>query len=191
MHASIDAARWVVEQHNIEPGDIEQIKIGVNNFGYKLFGQPADAEITPRTVTDAQFSVAYVVAAVIVDGKVDLDSFTDEAIRRPEILQLLRKVETEIDADIDKESPRYPPIASPGRVVIKTKQGKAYEKVVTFAKGNPKNPMTKEELTAKFYHCASHAAMALPKKNLDRVVEMVDNLEELKDIREITALLVS
>lgn len=191
MHASIDAARAVVNKHNIGPSDIEEITVGVNKTGYDYFGKPVDTKIRPKTATDAQFSMAYVVAASIVDGKLDLDSFTDEAIKRPDVLQLTPKIKTVVDPDIERESPRYPPSASPGRVVIKTKDGKAYEKRVDYAKGNPKNPMTKQELRDKFYHCAAYAARPLPKENLDNVVSLVDKLEEVEDVTKIIPLLVS
>jgi 2-methylcitrate dehydratase PrpD len=188
LHASIDAARAVVKKHNLGPSDIEYIKVAVNKYGYELFGKPI--KTTLKNITDAQFSAAYVVAAVIVDGKLDLDNFTDEAIRRPDILQLARKIRTEIDPDIERRTPRYPPIASPGHLVIKAKDGKIYEEQVDFAKGNPKNPMTIEELRNKFFHCASYSARPLPRENLDKVVSLVDRLEEIEDVTEIMTLLI-
>jgi len=182
MHAAIDAAREAVSRNKIRTKEIKEIKVGVSKSLYERFGALNDQRVKPTTITDAQFSLPYVVVAVIVDGKLDLDSFTDKAIKRNDVLQLMKKVKTEIDPDIEKASPRYPPVPSPARVVIKTKNGKTYEKRVDFAKGSPKNPMTAEELRAKFYYCASYAARPLPKENLRKAVRLVEKLEAVDDV---------
>jgi 2-methylcitrate dehydratase PrpD len=56
-----------------------------------------------------------------------------------------------------------------------------------FGKGSPANPMSDEELAGKFRECATWGK--LPKANADKVVEMVFNLEQLKNIRSLTRLL--
>ena len=95
-----------------------------------------------------------------------------------------------IDPDIDRDSPRYPSVASPGRVRITTRNGNVYETRVDVAKGNPRNPMTIEEIKDKFYHCASHASEPVPKKNLDEVIDRILRLEQVEDVSTLPRLLV-
>jgi len=188
MHPSVTCAIALVKEHNISPNDIEEIKIGINSKAHSLLCKPIELKTKPRTVIDAQFSAPYIVVTAIVDGKVDLSHFTEEAIKRPEILQLLQRVKAEVDPDIDRESPRFPPLPSPSHLRIKTKDGKVYEKRVDIAKGNPKNPMTRQELRDKFYYCAGYSARPLAKDRLDKVVELVDKLEEVDDVSQVIQL---
>jgi 2-methylcitrate dehydratase len=67
--------------------------------------------------------------------------------------------------------------------------GKVYSKRVDIAKGHPKNPMTKEEFLGKFRDCAGHTVKELPRENIERVIEMVMNLEEIDDTNRIVKLL--
>ena len=56
-----------------------------------------------------------------------------------------------------------------------------------FGKGSPANPMSYDEVADKFRECAAYSRW--PKKKAEQVVEMVRNLEELRNVRELTALL--
>lgn len=190
-HPMIDACLALVKEHNISPNDIEGVKVWVSNWAYTVFGEPTKVRMRPKAVCDAVFSGRYIAACAILDRKVDLSSFTDEAIKRPNVLQFMHRVDIEVDPDIGRGMAGYPPRVTPTRVAIRVEGGKVYEKQVDVAKGNPLNPMTKEELKDKFYHCASYSARPLPKENLDRVVSLIDRLEEVEDVSEVIALLVS
>jgi 2-methylcitrate dehydratase PrpD len=56
-----------------------------------------------------------------------------------------------------------------------------------FGKGSPANPMTYDEVADKFRECAAYSRW--PKKNADQVVELVRHLEDVKNVREVLALL--
>jgi 2-methylcitrate dehydratase PrpD len=60
-------------------------------------------------------------------------------------------------------------------------------KVVWNGRGGPENPMTQEELTAKFKCLAGEI---LSDKRMDEIIHTIYNLEQLDDISELTALLV-
>ncbi len=47
----------------------------------------------PRSGLDGKFSFQYTVATALLDGLVDLDSFTDDAVRRPALQELMASVE--------------------------------------------------------------------------------------------------
>jgi 2-methylcitrate dehydratase PrpD len=68
------------------------------------------------------------------------------------------------------------------------KDGRVIKGSADFGKGSPANPMTYEEVADKFHGCCDFAKW--PKEKADRIVEMVRNLEQLADVRELTALLV-
>ncbi len=41
----------------------------------------------------------------------------------------------------------------------------------------------------KFSDCVSYAARPIPRKNIDRIVELVQGLEQVEDVRDIVQLL--
>jgi len=190
-HNIIDICFDLDKEYNINPDDIEEMTIKVNNNGFRLFGQPTDAKIKPSTICDALFSGRYVAACALIDKKVDLSCFTKDALKRPQVVQLTEKIKMEADPELDKEVAGYPPKVTPAHVTIKLKGGKVYERKQTVAKGNPQKPMTLEELRAKFYHCADYTAKPLPKANLDKAVKLIGRLEEVDDVGEIMRLLVA
>ena len=69
------------------------------------------------------------------------------------------------------------------------KNGKRYSKRVDFSLGNPRNPMTMEDIIKKFKDCASYSAKPLSQQNIERVIEMVGKLEEVDDVSQIISLL--
>ena len=74
-------------------------------------------------------------------------------------------------------------------VDIRVKDGKQYSKTVYYTKGHPKNPMTFEEVVAKFRRCLAFSARPFPEANAERINELVSGLERLDDVSEITRLM--
>jgi 2-methylcitrate dehydratase PrpD len=56
-----------------------------------------------------------------------------------------------------------------------------------FGKGSPANPMSDDELAAKFRECAAWGK--LPRASAEKVIDMVFDLDKLKSIRHLTRLL--
>lgn len=69
------------------------------------------------------------------------------------------------------------------------KDGAVYNIVREKPKGGPDNPLTFDEVTAKFRGCMGSADRKIPAENADKIIELVKNLETLEDSRELTALL--
>ena len=67
--------------------------------------------------------------------------------------------------------------------------GQIYSERVDDRKGSPENPMTKNELIAKFKDCISHGRKTFSEKTADQVIEYVDKLEEIDDVSMLVELL--
>ena len=181
-HGAIDAALSAVREYDIAADDVEEVSITVGTMAYGVVCDPIDIKQKPESPVNAQFSAPYTVAAAIVGRKLNLDDFTDEAIKRTQILQLTKKVKTTMDSEMD---------FSAAKVEIKMKSGKEYSKRVDIAKGRPDNPMTTEEFNSKFWDCVGHAVKPLPRVNIEKVIELVNGLEDVNDVSSIMKLLVA
>jgi 2-methylcitrate dehydratase len=66
--------------------------------------------------------------------------------------------------------------------MVKLKDGREYSHRVDTPKGDPKNPMTDEEILTKFKDCASLAPVPL---EVERLLELIHKIESLDDITEL------
>lgn len=187
LNTAIDATLPLVSEHAITPDQVASITVGVNPFDYHNFCQPAEVKNNPRTVVDAQFSISYAVAAAIVDRKVGIDTFTEAAIKRPEVLEMTKKITCVIYPDIEQAAAST--VSPPVKVEIRTRDGRVYSKRVDVAKGHPRNPMTTEEFLGKFRYCAGYSVRALPTQNIERAIETAMNLEKVDDASRLAQLL--
>jgi len=129
-----------------------------------------------------KFSIDYVLAAMLLDGRVDLDSFSDEYCNSPRMRAALDKVQVNAHhewAD-DAASRRNAP------VTISMKDGRKLVNVVEKVRGSPGNPMTRDEFLGKYRGCASRV---LNGERLERSISALENLEKVATVRELMDVL--
>ena len=71
---------------------------------------------------------------------------------------------------------------------IKTKNGKKFSKEIQFPRGNPRNPVAMDEVIAKFHKCVNYSIRPFPKENIDKIVDLLYNLEQLEEVTKLTQL---
>ena len=99
------------------------------------------------SVVHAQFNAAYTFARALTDARVDLRSFQKPAISDPAIVALAAKVRAVDDPAID------PTAIEPARVTVTLNDGRVVEVKSDTVKGSPQEPMSEDELLAKFRDC--------------------------------------
>lgn len=177
-HSSIDAALDLVKKNNIKPMDIEKI-IVLNSSVVK---QQCGFEYKPVSSLQAQMSLQYIIAVSIIDGKALVDQFSESRIADPAILELAKKVSTEVDPEIDQIYPKK----WPGKVEMILKDKKRYTSYVDGPKGSPENPIGIDEVMVKFTELAKNVKK---ESEIARIVEAIKNLEKLSNIKNLTELL--
>ncbi len=68
------------------------------------------------------------------------------------------------------------------------KTGERFSRRVDYCKGDPKNPMSDEEIKNKFRRLAQRK---MSSKRVEEIIAAVERIEELKDMRELARLLAS
>lgn len=106
--------------------------------------EPIELKRRPPTAYAAKFSTPFGVALGLARGHADLGDFTDEAIADPELLRLCALVDFEIDPD----NPY--PAAYTGHVRIEYENGSVREADQGHMRGGSEEPLTREEIDAKF-----------------------------------------
>ncbi|MBI1988398.1 MAG: MmgE/PrpD family protein [Betaproteobacteria bacterium] len=168
IHLPLDATFMLLERERFAASDLETFTIRI---------QPGadDALIykEPRTGLEGKFSMEYALAAAILDGRATLSSFADEMVLRPEVRALMKRIRTE-----------YKP--EPGAEVLARTPHGEYRALATVVRGDPANPLSRDELLQKCYQCLEGI---LAKERIDRLVDTVERLEQLPDVRQLTDLL--
>jgi 2-methylcitrate dehydratase PrpD len=134
--------------------------------GWGIVCDPREKKYHPESIVDAQFSMPFGAAVALVCGAAGLDQFSAEQIRSPRVRQMMNKVVLVKDPLIEETFPRE----WPARVVIHLADGAAYEKFVRYPKGDPENPLTWEEMAAKF---RSLAGAVIPAEECDEIIAQV------------------
>ena len=132
-----------------------------------------------KTGLRGKFAINYVVALAFLDGKLEIDTFTDAKANQPEVQDALSKVQVIVDETIPEPGPYCP-------VTVELKNGTRFTYTARIAKGHPENPMTEEEVLEKF---RSNAKQVLSPQRSEAVIVKMRNLETVDNVKELVALL--
>jgi len=106
----------------------------------------------PRTGLEGKFSLEYGIAATLLDGRPGLDSFSDEAVRRPDAVRLGEAVETVATAGGEDL------LAGEVEIEVTLEDGERLSARLKLPPGAPDRPPTDEELRTKLELCAGGEA---------------------------------
>ena len=177
-HSAIDAVWQLKERYRIIPSEVEKVLVKTAK-GVKV---QCGFEYEPLSVVQAQMSLQYIVAVALLEGKVLLEQFGEDKMADPKILELAKRVEIVLDDEIEKVYPdRYA-----NKVEMILRSGERFETRVDFAKGSFENPMSFGQVVEKF---RSLAGKVINKDRMDPLIEKVESIEKLDDIRKLTRLL--
>jgi aconitate decarboxylase len=172
--------KLIMNKNNITAGMIDQITIRSTTVTY----HHTSWEYVPKGVTSAQMNMQYVVAITALEGDIFIDQFTEEKINDPKVIAYSRKVKVIADPDLDKLGPEFRHCII-GEV--KTKDGRVFTQQIATAKGSNKMPMTTEEVIKKYRILASKV---LNETQVESLYDQIQNLEKLKDVRDLATLLI-
>jgi 2-methylcitrate dehydratase PrpD len=169
-----DAALHLKHEHRINFADVAKIEVSIPPLRYQ---RHYHAEV--KTGLRGKFAINYVVAMCFLDGKLELATFTDEKVNQPIVQEALGKVQVICDETIP-EPGRYCP------VTVELKNGARHSYTAKIAKGDPRNPMTEDEVVEKF---RSNASLVISTKQADELAATVRNLEGVDDMKKVVSLL--
>ena len=181
-HQPISAALTVCRDHDIAYDQVAELLVETTTRGADILSDPS--KYNPETKETADHSLPYVIAAAVVDGHVLPESFSDAKLKDPHIREVLPKIKVVADPEIDDLFPRI----KRARVTITTTEGQSYTAQTDVAKGDPADPMSDEDIVAKF---RANSQGVLSSKRMDEVIEATWQLDKLSSVHEYMELLIS
>ena len=151
LHPAIEGALMIAKEqafdwHNVNAVIVDAYKLAV--FGHD------HQEITG--VNSAKMSIPYSVAVALIKGSANMEEFTEDAVADSDVLSLAQKVSVRENEELTKLCPGK-------RVSIVTiifSDGSQLKKRVDFPKGEPENPLSRQELESKFRSLAKSGGLS-------------------------------
>ncbi|CAN5386621.1 MmgE/PrpD family protein [soil metagenome] len=143
-HAPLTAMFKVVKDNNIKPSDVTEIKVEVIARAADILGDPH--KYRPDSKETADHSLPYCMAAGLMDGMVTPLQFLEERVKDKSLIPVMDMVKVVPNEEFESLFPKF----QPSRVTITTKDGKQFAARVDVPKGDPRDPMTEEEIAVKF-----------------------------------------
>ena len=179
-HTPISAVLDLVKTNDLHPEQVEKIQIRSLARAADILSDPSKYD--PHTKETADHSLPYVIAAALVERQVTPAQFTMAKILDLKIREQLRKVEVVADPEIENVFPALQRVI----VNINTTDGRSFSKRLDYPKGDPRNPLTDQDVEEKF---AALADGVLSNSAQKRVKEAVWNLERVGSVNELMALM--
>jgi 2-methylcitrate dehydratase PrpD len=140
LHATLDAAIGA----DVPAAQIDRVVVAVHPDAVDVVCEPRPEKVDPSSTYEAKFSLPWSVAAALVDGRVDVDTYRPPAFDRPELRALAGRI------DVAVTSMCVVAAEAPGRVRVVTRDGGCVDSSVDASVGTPARPLPDDLLAAKF-----------------------------------------
>ena len=172
IHNAIDCALEIRRQHAPALGDIRSIVVKRHPDWAHYHQNKA-----PRTYHEAQVSLPYSVAIALLEGKALLKQYTNRKLGNAEVRRLMELTRIETDASL--------PRGVSCHTTVTMASGESYVSQVDYPKGSIENPMSDDELRAKF---ESLAVPVVGAPRATQIAETVMRIERCANIGELMRL---
>ena len=179
IHSALDAFSHLLKTHQLTPDDIAQVDIGMSPMTYTHCAW----EYKAQGVTAAQMNLFYGIAVIGFDGKAFVAQYAENRLADPKILDFIKRINARIDPEIEAMGPAYRHAA---RVAVTTKDGRRFDHEILNRRGSPENPLSVDDVVYKFRNVVESC---LSGSDIDRVIKLVDQLDQLENTSELFKIL--
>lgn len=180
-HTSIKAVLSLREQHAFQAEEVAEIVCSVSPAvaNYLKFPQPA-------TALEAKYSLQYCVAAALLDGTVDINTFNDARVSDPRVVKVMRRIKMTVAPDLAALG--FNPAIAPfgARVTVRLRDGREFFRRQDKGPWEPETPPSWNDLLQKYQSCA---ALVLNEAAIAETISILANLENERDVSRLMELL--
>ncbi len=171
-HRALDGLLQILEEHSLGPHDVAQVLVRapashLRNLAY-------DDPVTPN---EAKFSLEYNLAVALAQGSVGLSDFTPEAIARPEVRALFKRIAKEPVERLESEFPT--------EVHVRTMAGECHSAAIAMPLGSREAPLSRVQLFEKLTDCCQHAAQEVETEALRAHLQTLDRTGTISDLTQL------
>ena len=139
-HPPIQACLDLMKEHRFVSKDIKEITVHTFDSAAKL------SKIVPQTTDEAQYNIAYPIAAALVHGDLGYMQVREEALDNPDVIELMKHLSFVTDPEIDSRFPEK----RLAKVAITLNDGTVLQSELYAAPGEASDNVDLEWITKKF-----------------------------------------
>jgi len=177
-HPGMGVMLDLIRLHDLRPAQVEKVTVGTNSHMPNTL-----IHRRPKNELQAKFSMEFCMAILLLERRAGLAEFTDAVVKRADVQRMIRRIAFGVHPEA--EAAGYEKMTT--LIDIHCRDGRVLSGRADFGKGSPANPMSDDDLAAKFRECAAWGG--LPPGLSDRIINLVFNLENLPSTRTLTRLL--
>jgi 2-methylcitrate dehydratase len=178
-HSPLTAMMKTVKDNNIKAADVKEIKVEVIARAADILGDPH--KYRPDSKETADHSLPYCMAVGLVDGMVTPLQFREERVRDQSLIPIMDKVKVVANQEFEALFPKF----QPSRVTITTNDGKSYSTRVDVPKGDPRDPMTEDEIAVKFNALGDDVIGKDQCKDLQKAIMSLESAQKVDELLEL------
>ncbi len=178
-HAMVAALLGILNDHPVPPEQIRKVIVRTRESAKREYGW----DYAPGSITAAQLSIPYVICITAMEGDFWIDQLMPEKITSEKVRTFMKeKIEIITDERIEAQYPR----TYTSGIDIELVDGTRYSNYVDYPPGDPENPLSQAQLEEKFRKLS---AGVLDERKVQQIINMVNDLEAIPHINQLTALL--
>ena len=172
-HVAIDGAITLADRHDLQADQISSVDVTISPFMHQLVGAPFTPGDNPQVA--AQFSIQYSIACALQCRRLGIAEIQDQAVVDADVNALAAKVNVSVND-------QWPGKFAPCELVVHTTAGDALTLQIEHTPGTPENPLSLDDLKAKFRDCVSAGTAPLNGQQADYLIECLLNIEDVEDV---------
>jgi 2-methylcitrate dehydratase len=161
---------------------VKEIKVEVIARAADILGDPH--KYRPDSKETADHSLPYCMAVGLVDGMVTPLQFKEERVRDQSLIPVMDKIKVVANDEFEALFPKF----QPSRVTITRNDGKQFATRVDVPKGDPRDPMTEEEIAVKFN---ALGGSVIGKEQCTKLRQSIMHLDKVESVDELLALTIA
>jgi len=183
---AITAALQLLQQASLTVDRIARISVASFAEAGRLMNR------SPRNAEEAQYSLPYILACALHNGRVDAGHLSEAALADPDVARTSARVAFSVDPALDALWPRQ----RQARVTFALEDGRSLTSPPTAARGDPETPFTAAELDAKYERLMVPLVGEAAARRIRSAVEALDDgatdcialLDDLLSLRQASAV---
>lgn len=176
IHSFSDCVFELLAQYQFTAKDIKEIECRIEKRCYHIVCSPEPTKKRPSSDYGMRFSLPYIVAMSILNGKLSPAEIGEQHMNNPAVVELIDKIKC-IEDEAVKNVGHFP-----GWVKITLTDGTVYHKEQKYERGAMENPIDEQDILAKY---KDNALINLPQENVAGLLKQILDLDKLLHIEEL------
>ncbi|WP_162943869.1 MmgE/PrpD family protein [Rhizobium sp. CCGE531] len=179
LHTTIDGVSSLVKEHNIDPENLEKLKIRSFSRITEWFSDKA-----PASDIDAQLSIEYVSAMALLSVEVGREWYSPSLMRNNRVAELMQRIDVELDPVAEEAFWKHDQYLS--TIILHTRDGRSFTTTVEWPPGHWRRPFSMNDVAEKFARNLRGSAI---EKNTSHIIKTIMNIDHLNSLDDLYCLL--